>query len=58
MVTAERYLTKVCFKSVMECPIKLLYTKKKNLYRNVKGWNDFLESFAEGGFQVEKIDDH
>lgn len=39
----------------MGCPTKLFYTDKPNIYANVKGENEFLESLAEGGFQVGKM---
>ena len=39
----------------MECPTKLFYTRKEGEYRNVKGEDKFLESLAEGGFQVGKM---
>jgi hypothetical protein len=51
----ERYLTKSRFKLAMECPTKLFYTGKSKTYKNTKGENEFLESLAEGGFQVGKM---
>lgn len=39
----------------MECPTKLFYTGKDKEYKNSKGENEFLESLAEGGFQVGKM---
>ena len=39
----------------MECPTKLFYTGKSETYKNIKGENEFLESLAEGGFQVGKM---
>ena len=50
-----RYLTKSRFKLAMECPTKLFYTGKSKTYKNIKGENEFLESLAEGGFQVGKM---
>ena len=50
-----RYLTKSRFKLAMECPTKLYYTGKSETYKNTKGDNEFLESLAEGGFQVGKM---
>ena len=50
-----RYLTKSRFKLAMECPTKLFYTSKSETYKNVKGKNEFLESLAEGGFQVGEM---
>ena len=51
----KRYLTKSRFKLAMECPTKLFYTGKSETYKNIKGENEFLESLAEGGFQVGKM---
>ena len=39
----------------MECPTKLFYTGKSEIYKNIKGENEFLEALAEGGFQVGKM---
>ena len=51
-----RYLTKSRFKLAMECPTKLfLHLGKSKTYKNIKGENEFLESLAEGGFQVGKM---
>jgi hypothetical protein len=36
----------------MECPTKLFYTKKREIYADTKNENDFLKALAEGGFQV------
>lgn len=49
-----RYLTKSRFKLGMECPNKLFYTRKKE-YANQQEENSFLQSLAEGGFQVEEL---
>ena len=38
----------------MECPNKLFYTRKKE-YANQQGEDSFLQSLAEGGFQVEEL---
>ena len=51
----KRYLTKSRFKLALECPTKLFYTRKSETYKNTKGENEFLESLAEGGFQVGKM---
>ena len=51
----KRYLTKSRFKLAMECPTKLFYNGKSETYKNIKGENEFLESLAEGGFQVGKM---
>ncbi len=47
----KRYLTKSRFKLAMECPTKLYYTGKPG-YANQNQSNSFLESLAEGGYQV------
>ncbi|WP_431158813.1 DUF2779 domain-containing protein [Winogradskyella poriferorum] len=49
-----RYLTKSRFKTGLECPNKLFYTKKDE-YANQKDENPFLEALASGGFQVEEL---
>jgi len=50
----NRYLTKSRFKQALECPTKLFYTKKKQ-YPSSKTEDTFLQSLAEGGFQVEEL---
>lgn len=47
-------LTKSRFKLALECPTKLHYTGKSK-YANQKLEDDFLESLAQGGFQVEEM---
>jgi hypothetical protein len=49
-----RYLTKSRFKQALECPTKLFYTKKE-LYPSSNKGDTFLQSLAEGGFQVEEL---
>ena len=49
-----RYLTKSRFKLALECPTKLFYTHKAE-YANTKIEDSFLESLAQGGFQVEEL---
>lgn len=49
-----RYLTKSRFKIGLECPTKLFYTKKEE-YFDSKLEDDFLQSLAEGGFQVGEL---
>lgn len=49
-----RYLTKSRFKTGLECPNKLYYTKKDE-YANQKDFDPFLEALASGGFQVEEL---
>lgn len=49
-----RYLTKSRFKLAVECPRKLYYTGKEE-YRNTKQEDTFLQSLADGGFQVGEL---
>ena len=49
-----KYLTKSRFKIGLECATKLYYTGKKE-YANTKLSDTFLESLAEGGFQVGEL---
>ncbi|MFM6927215.1 MAG: DUF2779 domain-containing protein [Bdellovibrio sp.] len=46
------YLTKSIFKIGIECPRKLFYHKKPTEYFNGKEEDPFLESLAQGGYQV------
>lgn len=48
----RRYLTKSIFKIGLECPRKLFYYKKPAEYFNGKEEDPFLESLAQGGYQV------
>lgn len=50
-----RYLTKSRFKLAVECPTKLFYTGKDSEYRNLNQEDTFLQSLADGGFQVGKM---
>jgi len=50
-MTIQRYLTKSRFVMAMECPTKLFYTGKKE-YLDQSNDDPFLESLAEGGFQI------
>ena len=50
-----RYLTKSRFKLACECPTKLFYTGKKDEYQDRSLEDSFLESLAEGGFQVGEL---
>lgn len=51
---AGQYLTKSRFKIGVECPSKLFYQDDKS-YGNLNEDNSFLESLAEGGFQVGEL---
>ena len=48
----KRYFTKSRFKTAVECPTKLFYTRKKARYVNASLEDAFLKALAEGGFQV------
>lgn len=48
----RKYLTKSIFKIGLECPRKLFYHKKPTEYFNGKEEDPFLESLAQGGYQV------
>jgi hypothetical protein len=50
-----RYLTKSRFKLALECPTKLYYTGKPELYPDQKREDEFLQALAEGGFQVGEL---
>jgi len=52
------YLTKSRFKTALECPTKLFYTDKENIYANKKSEDEFLMALAEGGFQVGELAKH
>lgn len=47
-----RYLTKSRFKLAIECPRKLYYTGKKDIFQDTMADDTFLEMLAEGGYQV------
>lgn len=49
-----KYLTKSRFKQAVECPKKLLYTNN-SAYKNTKNDDVFLQSLADGGFQVGEL---
>ena len=49
-----KILTKSLYKLGLECPNKLFYSRKEQ-YANTKVEDAFLESLAQGGFQVEEL---
>lgn len=51
---ASPYLTKSRFKLATECPRKLVYTGQPE-YANTKNDDEFLQSLAEGGYQVGEL---
>lgn len=54
-MSSPRYLTKSRFKLACECPTKLFYTGKEDLYANQKIDDPFLMALARGGFQVGEL---
>ena len=53
-MSSKRYLTKSRLKEGLECPTKLFYSKNSEYQNNQKD-DPFLESLAEGGYQVEEL---
>lgn len=51
----KRYLTKSAFKVALSCPHKLYYYAHPDEYENANANDEFLESLAEGGFQVGEL---
>ena len=51
----SRYFTKSRFKLATECPTKLFFSGKTTHYANLKNDDTFLESLADGGFQVGEL---
>lgn len=49
------YLTKSLFKIGTECPTKIYYQRNADKYYNKNVDDSFLESLAQGGFQVEAL---
>jgi hypothetical protein len=45
-----RYLTKFRFKLAAECPTKLFFTGKSQLYQNLNQEESFLVMLADGGY--------
>lgn len=50
-----KLLSKSRFKLGLECPNKLFYTGKPQVYPNKKAADGFLQALANGGFQVEEL---
>lgn len=50
-----RFMTKSRFKLGLECPTKLYYTKKEEIYADSGLTDPFLAALAEGGFQVGEL---
>ena len=53
--SVPRFLTKSRFKLAVECPTKLFYTGKRDVYADISLDDDFLKALAEGGFQVGEL---
>ena len=53
-MTRPPYLTKSRFKLATECPRKLYYTGKLD-YANTRANDEFLQSLAQGGYQVGEL---
>ena len=54
-MSRPRYLTKSRFKLAAECPTKLFYTGKEDVYRNTKQEDSFMAMLADGGYQVGEL---
>ena len=54
-MSKPRYLTKSRFKLAVQCPTKLFYTGKKDIYRDTMQEDSFLAMLAEGGYQVGEL---
>jgi hypothetical protein len=54
MIMKPKYLTKSRFKLALECPTKLYYDGKPE-YPDQNDEDSFLQSLAEGGFQVGEL---
>ena len=55
MDNKPRFLTKSRFKLAAECPTKLYYTGKEEIYKSTKSDDSFLAMLAEGGYQVGEL---
>lgn len=51
----KRYLTKSRYKLALECPTKLYYTGKKDIFEDISIDDPFLKALASGGFQVGEL---
>lgn len=50
-----RYLTKSRFKMALDCPTKLYYMKKPDVYADDSLDDPFLQALADGGFQAGEL---
>ena len=55
IVMKQRLFTKSAFKIALECPRRLYYAYDSKQYANQQLQDDFLQSLAEGGFQVGEL---
>ncbi|MEQ1762348.1 MAG: DUF2779 domain-containing protein [Pyrinomonadaceae bacterium] len=55
MTTNDRFLTKSRYVLGLECPTKLFYTAKRDVYPDKKFEDGFLQQLANGGFQVGEL---
>jgi hypothetical protein len=49
------FLSKSKYKLATSCPTKLYYSVNSKIYPNSNNDNDFLQSLAEGGYQIGKL---
>ena len=54
-VMKNKLFTKSAFKIALECPRRLYYAYDKNEYANQELDDEFLQSLAEGGYQVGEL---
>jgi len=50
-----KLLSKSKYKLAISCPTKLYYASNTTQYPNSNDENDFLQSLAEGGYQIGKF---
>ena len=51
----QKLFTKSAFKQALDCPTKAYYYRNPDVYANQELDDEFLESLAEGGFQVGEV---
>ena len=55
MMSPIKLFTKSAFKIALECPARLYYYHEPHVYANQDEQDEFLQSLAEGGFQVGEL---
>lgn len=55
MMSPVKLFTKSAFKVALECPARLYYYHEPQVYANQDAQDEFLQSLAEGGFQVGEL---